>query len=854
MATNAVSRKYTNISFEAVREHLVTILQAKGGSLADYSESSYGRIMIDLFSGTSDLMAYYAESSFANSFMESATSRPSVYANARMIGYSVRRPVPAKAGIGVVAVRTGKYNDIRVRIPKGTEFTLGGTTLTAMDNMEFYYNRDEDTELNGLMTLVSGQAVLAEGVFRTESLVSTGKQNQTFIISDQAFSDYFGDNDPNFDDDGNVAHRSAAFTTVTSDATLMDNIDQSVVIDDKLYWRVSRRGLIDPAKENVTNDIENFVKGTDNYTDNYTVEISTANDGNVQLRFGDGLKSAIPYGVINVTYFATNGEEGNLLNVVGSTLATTSSKIVITQGDGTESDITLNDLNIALTTDIRNGLDVESIESIKANAPHLFNSLDRLVNRMSYKIFLRRYADVKYATAFGEDILNTKLKNGGIDVKYMNQVRFSVLKSLYRSKDNTYYPTTADEYFLDGYKVNGVMYNWQYDYQDLTNKGLTSQSMYTTIATKVKNALKDKNVTDPDIVNYVMAKIIPEYPLDRTVFSAQMTPLDFVEPGSELYSVMTALNRRGMITVGGGFHNYVYPSVHQMEARMSVELYRGNNFTDIKERIKNAVYKYLLENTEFATPIYRSRLESIVHTLTEVAGVDVTFAPIDDGYSNLDLRTLGWMGNSTSEYILPGSASMNGFDYKLQYTSPYHGTETEQFTVSGQGKLAMMITAYYVDMIEPKLNSKHDPLSDRDIDNFVAYIWEQLMQEVYMPIYKKRQAARTAGLPNYVEKYNELLVAVKGWDKGAVSLSFIDTDVIKGMTEVDGVTLFDYLTYGMEYIKLVRNVLGYYVTRNLIDANGNITNYSTDNEIVQITIPTDKIDLRVSRESTLLTE
>ena len=53
---------------------------------------------------------------------------------------------------------------------------------------------------------------------------------------------------------------------------------------------------------------------------------------------------------------------------------------------------------------------------------------------MSYKIFLRRYADVKYATAFGEDILNTKLLNGSIDVKFMNQIRFSVLKSLYRKK------------------------------------------------------------------------------------------------------------------------------------------------------------------------------------------------------------------------------------------------------------------------------------------------------------------------------------------------------------------------------------------------------------------------------------
>jgi hypothetical protein len=133
-----------------------------------------------------------------------------------------------------------------------------------------------------------------------------------------------------------------------------------------------------------------------------------------------------------VTYFSTNGESGNLLDVAGSVLSTNDTKIVITQGDGTESDITLDDLNIALTTDIRNRLDIQSIESIKSDAPYIFNSLDKLVNRMSYKIFLRRYADVKYATAYGEDILNTKLPNGGIDAKFMNQIRFSVLKSLYR--------------------------------------------------------------------------------------------------------------------------------------------------------------------------------------------------------------------------------------------------------------------------------------------------------------------------------------------------------------------------------------------------------------------------------------
>ena len=863
MASNALDqRKYAKLSFESIREQLVTIMKAKGGSLADASESSYGRLMIDLFSGTADLMGYYAESSFMNAFMEpSSNSTPSIYANARMLGYSVRRPVPAKAGIGIAATQTGKYNSIRVRIPKGTEFMLGGLTLTAMDDMEFYYNRNTDTSNTGLMTLVSGKAVVAEGQFKTETLVSTGKQNQIHIINDTTFADYFGDNDPNFDDDGNVAHRASAFTTVTSDATLMDNIDPSVVIDDKLYWRISRRGLIDPAKESVLNDIDRFVAGQDNYTDNYTVEITTANDGNVQLKFGDGLKSAIPYGLINVTYFSTHGEKGNLLDVAGSVLATSDSKIVITQGDGTESDITLDDLNIALTTDVRSGLDIQTVESIKADAPYIFNSLDKLVNRMSYKIFLRRYADVKYATAFGEDILNTKLKDGGIDVKFMNQIRFSVLKSLYRKKDKNYYPTTANEYFLDGFKINGLMYTWQYDYGELSKKGLDSG--HVAIANKVDRVLTaelakyDYGLSTEAQAQFkkdVMSQIMPAFPLDYQVYSAKLSPLDFVETGSELYSVMTALNQRGMLTVGGGYHNYVYPSVHEMQCHLDVTLFRGNNFTDVKERIQNVIYKYLSDNSEFATPIYRSRIEALVHGLTEVEGVDVTFHPVSSQYNQLDVADLPWLGGTTGELIAPGSVTIEPFSYQLNYTHVTGNIKTTDTTgalvIENQGGIQSRIATYYRDMIADHLDS----VTDREIDGFVAYIWDQVMQQIYTPIQNKINASRADGDISTAVKLNDLIDAIKGWELGVDSVSFKDTDTIVSMSETQGSTLFDYLKYGLNYIKLVRNVLSYYVTKNLIDENGNITNYTNDNEIVQVIVPVEDIDLTVSLDSVLLTE
>lgn len=864
MGTISNERKYSIINFEDTRDHLLSILRAKGGNLADFGESSYGRTIIEEFAGVSDLMASYAEASFENSFLESATNPSAIYAGARMLGYSPRRPVPAKAGIGIQTTNTGVYDTIRVFIPRGTTFSMGGSTLTAMDDMEFSYDRDLDVNRTGLMKQISGRAVVAEGVFKYTTLMSNATQNQTFIISDPTFSDYFGDGDPNYADDGNVAHRAEAFCTITSDATLVDNVDMSVVKDDKLYWRISRRGLIDPAKENTINDIDAFVQGQDNYTTNYSAYLNTANDGNVMLKFGDGLKSAIPYGTITVKYFSTSGEDGNQMNVAGTVLATTSSTIVITQEDGTESDITLNDLNIALTTDIRGGLNIESGDSIKTNAPMIYSTLDRLVNRMSYKLFLRRFADIKYATAYGEDILNTKLLNGSINVKYMNQIRFSALKDLYREKDGTYYPTSSDEYFLDGFKVNGLMYTWEYDYQDVDVTGNAYLGEREVLMKNVVNNLIATigSTTNPfsaedevrEFVGEYLQPLLPQYPLNYKVFSANLSPMDFVEDGSELYSIMVALNQRGMLTVSNGHHNYVYPSVHNMEIHMDVTLFKGNNFTNIKERIKNVIYKYLKDNTEFSTAIYRSRIESLVHTMTEVAGVEVTFHPIEDGYTNLDMRALLWLGDITYEFIVPGSLTMDEMPFYLRYeaTEGLSTTRvTNEFVLTSQADMQGRLSTYYLYNVMPKVQNK--TITDKDIDHYVAYVWEQVMQQIYTPIYNKMTNETNSGNLESASILFKLLETIKTWDMQGSALTFKDNDTISSLVEVNGSTLYEYMRYGMEYIKLIRNVLSYYVSSNLLDENGNITKYSNDNEIVQLTIPTAEINLTVAYDSSLLT-
>ena len=852
----AAARKYGIISFDEARDHLVSILQAKEGRLADFGASAYGKTLIELFAGQSDLMAYYAESAFENAFLESAVNSSAVYAGARMLGYSVRRPVPAKAGIGMRLTKSGIYDTVRVYVPKGTMFTMSSRTLTAVSDMEFAYDRSTDEDSTGLMKLVSGVAVLAEGVFRTDALISNGQQNQVFYINDATFSDYFGENDPNYADDGHVSQRASCFTTVTSDATLVDNVDPTTVKNDRLYWRISRRGLIDPSNDDTTNDIQKFADGDKNFTTNYTVIVGTANDGGVELRFGDGLKSAIPYGDILVRYFSTSGEYGNLLGVEGTTLSVSGGNVRIAQANGKESDLLLTDINIFLTTDIRGGLNIESIDSIKANASQIYNSLDRLVTRTSYKTFLRRFADIKYASAYGEDILNTKLPNGGINVKYMNQIRFSVLKDLYREKDGKYYPTAPSEYFLNGFKVNGLMNTWEYDYEEIDNSVVAHDGAK--IVSKINNALKKLGYDENSISSIMKDAILPYIPVvdpDARVFDAMMTPMDYVVDGSELHSILVALNHRSMVTLGGGYHSYVFPTVHNMSMHLDVTLFKGNQFTDVREKITKAIYKYLKDNTEFCSPIYRSRIASIVHTMPEVAGVNVTFTVPDNGYADLDLEDYQWLGVLTSDYVSPGTVTLDGTSYSLNADivgdSGSVTNRTFVFKLPSQKDMQSLINYYYTAYV------KEAKPCDRVTDRFVGYIWSNVMQQIYTPIADEWVRAKNRGDIESVELYGDIISTMKTWsmEPGADMVTFKDSEHVRNLHEVDGSGLFDYLLYGMNYIKLVRNILCTRTAMNLIDPDtGNITGYTNDNEIVQFNIPNEEIELTVAYDSSLLTE
>jgi hypothetical protein len=169
---------------------------------------------------------------------------------------------------------------------------------------------------------------------------------------------------------------------------------------------------------------------------------------------------------------------------------------------------------------------------------------------------------------------------------------------------------------------------------------------------------------------------------------------------------------------------------------MDITLFRGYTFNDIKTNIRNKIYAYLKEYTEFATPIFRSRLETLIHSFPEVAGVNITLVPKKNSYESLDLTNLTWMSDDTSQFINQRDISYTPFDVTLSYDYKYKdvsGTSNTSymkevtFEIASQEAVRGAILNYYkshiayYDANEGTYVPKVD-LTEEKLTNYTSFI------------------------------------------------------------------------------------------------------------------------------------
>ena len=431
---------YTGLTYEDL---IVKINQkiAADASLDSFRESAVAQTMIEIFAGVVDLCNHYIERRAEECYFDTARLKSSVILLSRQLAYDVQRSVPAEArlkvilkgnlGVGGANVTAGD----KIQIPQYIQFTGEGKpfilktmfeyTITSEDiaagselNKEITIN--ELTESNSEDKIVVVQGEIKSAKISGASNNQVGQIFQTFRINDKEFSNIYGTRDFA---DGNITRVGIGVTQ--QEAFSNDN-----------EFTVDRRSLLK------VESLETF--NFQNPTPQKICLIRTSTDEGVDVKFGDGNYAA--KGLINssqnlfIQYLATKGSQANKTGVIDN-------KVQISKAVKTVANIDVsNYVEFKFASNIVGGSDLESIESIKSNAPAIFYSLDRLVTKCDYENFLKTLTSplvIRNAIAWGEqeeiylqNITSVDEASSLAIKKLFNVVLFCCLGSLYNTDTN----------------------------------------------------------------------------------------------------------------------------------------------------------------------------------------------------------------------------------------------------------------------------------------------------------------------------------------------------------------------------------------------------------------------------------
>lgn len=579
MANNLL--KYSNISYEEIVQQIIEKMVADP-RFDNVRESDIGLMINEIFGGVSEFLLHYLERRTEESWLDTSKLRGSGIVNARSLGYSVQRAIPAQCKLSIT-LKGNLANIVTavgnvIQIPQYSPFSYRGynyilkNTVSLLITQEIYNSIQADGS-NFSYTFTtdsSGEDIkLIEGTLKNQIIdgslnVLCGQKFQTYRISDATFSNCYGDND--FD------------VPVTRVWVGSEKSDEN-------EYQIDCRSLINNKTiQAITNgDVLNMCV------------IRSAIDEGIELLFGDasfaslgaeisttvaGTGAQTTYDNIYIQYLSTIGAKGNKAGFIGESLIY----------NGTASSILINNLSnidssyftFSFLSNPIGGADMESLDSIKINAPSIYYSLERLVTAKDYVNYLRTLTSpiqIKNALAWGEQ--EEILKQGlTYDPKMFNVALFSCIGSLYQ----------------------------------------TDTSPYDVISTSaISDVVLDDNY-DPDSIP--MQSYFNIYVSQNQL--GQLSAYQTSAVSQNILDVIEDLNSRSEITV-----NNVYVSPIIQEFSLSGTVYVNPLFdrSSIQTEIYNSIYDYLNINADFNTPIYLSNLVELIEKVNGVKYTDVEFIP-----------------------------------------------------------------------------------------------------------------------------------------------------------------------------------------------------------------------------------
>jgi hypothetical protein len=384
---------YTGVSYNVMKSQLDALLAADP-RFENFVDSALYKMVLNIFLASTDLTNYYIERTAEESFLDTAQHLSSMILNANQIGYIVRRPTPAQADLTVKLVGPipGLSAGDVITIPTNAPLTYNSNPFILKYGYEYTLTQSDVDTLASTGTLVFSTAVpvgssqdeniiMLQGVKTTYDIQPgnlAGTKWQKYNIEDPQFSNLYSDNDLASGDLGSDKNLTRVFV-----------VDSATPEDQGTEYRINRRSL---TAEQYTIDTINAATFNDDDSPIKICLLKTNKDTTVDLFFGDGISTDIGAQTnqfIRVEYFKTKGSLANETGIIGLE--------VDYQGTITASsvgDITAN-TEIYFKSNLRSGADIEDKESIRLNAPSIFQSLDRLVTKNDYKTFLNTIIGVK---------------------------------------------------------------------------------------------------------------------------------------------------------------------------------------------------------------------------------------------------------------------------------------------------------------------------------------------------------------------------------------------------------------------------------------------------------------------------
>jgi len=328
----------SNLDFDTIKNNLKAFLSSQD----EFSEYNFAGssldVLLDVLSYNTHYNAFYVNMLANEMFLDTAILRKNVVAKAKALGYTPRSVLGSKA---IVTVQiTPDILDLppSLMIDKNTSFK------TVINGQVYVFNTSHATnvvkDINN--DYISTDIELKQGVFLSHSYTAnTSDPSQKFLL-------------PNAD---------------TDTTTLVVKIKPSASISNVYVYSKA----VDLATVNSTSNV-------------YFLHESS--DGMFEVSFGDGVvgRSIIDGNVVMLDGLVSDGDKTN-----------GSSNFTPTGSVGGYSNV-----SVTTTTPAFAGSSRETVESIKFNAPKLYETQNRAVTNNDYKrIIVAEYTDADSITTWG---------------------------------------------------------------------------------------------------------------------------------------------------------------------------------------------------------------------------------------------------------------------------------------------------------------------------------------------------------------------------------------------------------------------------------------------------------------------